>query len=204
MNVVFAQLRQAPTGDEIARLAQVAFRRHPMLLVMSDAARTLPTVGFLTVIEDAQFGHLGGYLILNVAGRPVEFHCTAPIQPSRAQQILYGPTLRPLLYGEQIGPALIARSKSAPLFVCTDAAPCLATRKLVETPIVLVGASEATIGHRFTLGELTASVDSSYIADEGGIAEHWRSWLHDFDLLEPFGRIREAIEEAQRSARPAA
>src|SRR4051812_23172961 len=54
-------------------------------------------LGFLTVVEDEQQGLVGGYLLLNPLGRPVEFHCTAPVKPNRAQQILYGPTLRPYL-----------------------------------------------------------------------------------------------------------
>ena len=54
-------------------------------------------LGFLTVVEHAELGLLGGYLLLNAAGRPLEFHCTAPVKPNRAQEILYGPTLRPYL-----------------------------------------------------------------------------------------------------------
>ena len=60
----------------------------------------VPAIGFLTVTEHAEHGLFGGYLILNVSGRPLEFHCTAPLKPSRAQEILYGPTLRPFLFGD--------------------------------------------------------------------------------------------------------
>ena len=70
-----------------------------------------PTFGFLTVVDDARFGLCGGYLVLNPAGRPLEFHCTAPIKPNRAQEILYGPTLHDFLYGEQIGGALIGNGR---------------------------------------------------------------------------------------------
>ncbi len=67
--------------------------------------------GFLTVVEHPQYGLFGGYLILNTAGRPLEFHCTAPIKPNRAQEILYGPTLESFLYGEQIGQTLISQGE---------------------------------------------------------------------------------------------
>ena len=70
-------------------------------------AKSKPTLGFLTVVEHPQYGLFGGYLVLNTAGRPLEFHCTAPIKPNRAQEILYGPTLESFLYGEQIGQTLI-------------------------------------------------------------------------------------------------
>jgi len=100
-----------------------------------------PVLGFLTVISDAQVGLFGGYLVLNWAGRPLEFHCTAPIKPNRAQQILYGSTLEPYLYGEQIGRALVAKTQHPPSVICTDVAAALALRGYVDWPMVLVGPS---------------------------------------------------------------
>ncbi len=97
-----------------------------------------PALGFLTVISDPQAGFFGGYLVLNWAGRPLEFHCTAPIKPNRAQQILYGPTLEPYLYGEQIGRALVRKTQHAPSLICTDVPAALALRPYVEWPVVLV------------------------------------------------------------------
>src|SRR5512137_623050 len=89
----------------------------------ASGAKSLATIGFLTICERPELGIVGGYLVLNTAGRPLEFHCTVPVRPSRAQEILYGPTLKPFLYGEQIGRALIAKAVSQPLFVCTDVEP---------------------------------------------------------------------------------
>lgn len=95
-------------------------------------------IGFLTVIEHPQHGLFGGYLLLNTAGRPLEFHCTAPIKPNRAQQILYGPTLESFLYGEQIGSTLLGHAKINAVAVCTDREPVLALRDLTDLPVVLV------------------------------------------------------------------
>jgi hypothetical protein len=95
-------------------------------------------IGFLTVLDDPQHGLFGGYLLLNLAGRPLEFHCTAPVKPNRAQQILYGPTLEAFLYGEQIGHTLLDHAKTEPLVVCTDREPVLAVRDLVSLPVALV------------------------------------------------------------------
>src|SRR3989304_4623640 len=95
-------------------------------------------LGFLTVLEYPAHGLVGGYLVLNQSGRPLEFHCTAPIKPNRAQQILYGPTLEPYLFGEQIGRALLARAAIEPVVICTDCEPALAVRRFIEVPVVLV------------------------------------------------------------------
>ena len=89
----------------------------------SSTANPTASLGFLTVIENDDLGLLGGYLLLNAAGRPLEFHCTAPVKPSRTQEILYGPTLKPFLYGEQIGQTLLTKSKLTPRRTCVLALP---------------------------------------------------------------------------------
>jgi hypothetical protein len=97
-----------------------------------------PAIGFLTVVGHEQHGLFGGYLVLNHNGRPLEFHCTAPVKPNRAQEILYGPTLEPFLYGEQIGRTLFEKSAATVHLICTDLAPVLALREFVQAPVALV------------------------------------------------------------------
>ena len=128
-----------------------------------------PALGFLTVLEHPQHGLMGGYLVLNRAGRPLEFHCTAPLKPNRAQQILYGPTLEPYLFGEQIGQALVAKSQVEPLMICTDLRPAMAVRSLVSAPVALVLADGDTgTGAepvRPTLAATIASATAESVAD---------------------------------------
>ncbi len=103
-----------------------------------DRSLSSGTLGFLTVVEHPEQGLFGGYLVLNRNGRPLEFHCTAPLRPNRAQRILYGPSLAPFLYGEQIGATLVGHAKASPLAVLTDCEPALAVREYVELPVALV------------------------------------------------------------------
>src|SRR2546421_3243023 len=105
--------------------------------------KSVPCLGFLTVVGNLELGLIGGYLLLNTAGRPLEFHCTAPVKPTRTQEILYGPTLKPYLCGEQIGQTLLAKSKLTPIVVCTDSEAVLAARDFSQVPIVLVLAAAA-------------------------------------------------------------
>jgi hypothetical protein len=169
------------------------------------STRSAACLGFLTVIEQAELGLLGGYLLLNAAGRPLEFHCTAPVKPNRAQEILYGTTLQPFLYGEQIGQTLLARSKATPLVVCTDCEPVLAARDFTHVPLVLVrGDEERGAGDReFTLARNRVMTALHYGSDQQAIREVWPAQADALDLLEPFARIREALEEAQKTARAA-
>jgi hypothetical protein len=173
----------------------------------------------------------GGYLVVNVTGRPLEFHCTAPVKPNRAQEILYGPTLRPYLFGEQIGFTLFAKAKVTPLWICTDRQPVLALRDLVEVPVVLVEDATTTLGfqdqsdrnaedlefstplEKDTRGEAEHAnlvksefgryelwVPRNHEADAQAVLDQWRTHAEALDGIEPFERIRDAIEEAQRVA----
>lgn len=203
---------------------------------MSDI-KSKPAIGFLTVISDAEHGLFGGYLVLNRAGRPLEFHCTAPIKPNRAQEILYGPTLEPYLFGEQIGQTLIRKAAHEVLTVCTDRQPVLAAREFVSVPIVMVLPAEAQPGGpapgpsqsasavplpglpnspspvatirlgeprranplvTFVLGRHYVAVPAEAEADRSLVAERLGPIAESLDLLEPFQRIRDAIEEARR------
>jgi hypothetical protein len=193
---------------------------------ISDAKPNL-SIGFLTVIDYPESGLFGGYLVLNRLGRPMEFHCTAPIKPSRAQQILYGATLEPYLYGEQIGRALVGAAKTQPAAILTDRRPALALRELVEMPVVYVldddaqaRIEEATANDSDRNASATWRTDSAHAGDSRLAAFHLgrnrlaaASWAVDdpqivanrlsdlaesFDFREPFERIREAIEEARR------
>ena len=165
-----------------------------------------PTIGFFSVVEQAEYGLFGGYLILNVSGRPLEFHCTAPVKANRAQEILYGPTLKPFLYGEQIGRTLIRKSQTEPLFICTDCEPALAVREFCSIPVVLVlGATALSASSpivQFRLATQTVAVASTFGNDQDLIQRRWQLCNSSIDLHEPFTRIHEAIEEARRNLRP--
>jgi hypothetical protein len=179
--------------------------------------------GFLTVLAHDQLGLAGGYLILNAAGRPLEFHTTTPLKPNRAQQILFGPTLEPYLYGEQIGQTLVCKGSLLPAAVYTDHERVLAVRDFVAAPVALVLPSDNMLGAAeaaprpsewhidpprrpggelapFVVGNNRLAVPGGRDADRQAIAQHMEA-LAGFDLSEPFGRIREAIEEAHRVTR---
>ena len=184
--------------------------------------KPLGTIGFLTVLEHEQQGLVGGYLILNTAGRPLEFHCTAPVKATRAQQILFGPTLEGYLYGEQIGQTLVSKGSLEPLVVCTDVHRALSVRDYTSTPVALVvtdaerarpdSAATTTSVWRvdatysiganlqpFEIGRNRLAVSSARDSDRQTITERLAATA-GLDLSEPFERIREAVEEALKAS----
>jgi hypothetical protein len=168
------------------------------------------TFGYLSVVHSAEHGYFGGYLIISELGRPLEFHCTSPVRPSRAQEILYGPTLQPYLVGEQIAAALLKAAKLTPRLVLTDQAAMLAARRCVEVPVALVVARreasssgtavEVLHGEidRIHAGEYELQLPLGFEAEREAVLQGIALVSQRVDLSEPFGRIHEAIREAQR------
>lgn len=178
-------------------------------------------LGFLTVVEHEQHGLLGGYLVLNSTGRPLEFHCTSGVRPNRAQAILFGPTLDAYLYGEQIGQTLVSKSSLSPRLICTNQRQAVALRDFVDIPVILVerraavaptangdsifridGAHQgAPMRHVLNRGLDCISISAAKPADGQQVQELLAALSETFDLSEPFDRIHGAIEEAQRGAK---
>lgn len=179
----------------------------------SETSVSLPEfVGFLSVLDIEGVGFCGGYLLLNSSGRPVEFHCTLPVNPDRAQRILYGSTLEPFLYSEHIGKPLLEKSRLNPGAVFVEQASLLDLNSHTSKPVVHVfrESSESTRESSETDEAATdAPVPESVLRFKSGCIESDATarTLVDLldqriDLFEPFARIRDALNEAH-SARAA-
>ena len=179
------------------------------------------TFGYLSVINSAEHGYFGGYLIVGPLGRPLEFHCTAPVRPSRAQRILYGPTLEPFLLGEQIAGAMLDAAKLKPSLILTNCEATLHARSRIISPMALLcgnagpasgSADPMRAGTDIALNPQSSSgphksfsVDAflfilpiGFESDREEAMRLLADLVRQIDLAEPFGRIEEAIREAQR------
>jgi len=67
---------------------------------------------FVAIKEGASY--LGGLLITNSIGIPLDFRYTEPITPTKLQSLLYGRALEPHIKGEVIQKALMKEVKSPP------------------------------------------------------------------------------------------
>lgn len=161
--------------------------------------------GFLTAVESPTHGVFGGYLIVDGLGRPLEFHCTAPVKVSRAQQILYGPTLTPHLHGQQIGGTLLGEGQVEPVVVLTDSPALMHVRQHTRLPVALVekveppGATDAGGGLLIGGTRVTVTAGSAVEEATAALREQLELLAGAVDLCEPFERIRLALDEAQRS-----
>jgi hypothetical protein len=164
------------------------------------------SLGFLTVLQEGG-GYLGGYLVTNAWGRPLEFRLTSAVQPNRVQQVLYASTLVPYVCADLIGKALVDRAGVPAHLIVTDREPVLGLREKVETPVAWL--LPQTDARAEDLREAGRAVP---LARGGGLlacharhpadVESVRALLEQldgaFDLAEPFARIREAVAEARK------
>jgi hypothetical protein len=169
------------------------------------ASKESKTIGYFTVAEDERTGWTGGLLILNGAGRPLEFQCTLPVRPSRAHEILYGPTLRAHVIGEVMGPLLVQKSKTPISLLCCDQPESLSLESFIDAPVALVGEaaeeSEGPMSSDILNGFESVKVAgaSFFVALENTerVSQLAPGFADLPDAIEPFDRIREAIKEAQ-------
>jgi len=166
--------------------------------VSPTVAPTTQAVGFLTIVQENN-GYLGGYLVTNPWGRPLEFRLSTAVQPNRIQQILYGPTLQSYLCAELIGKTLVEKTAVATQCIFTDCEAALGLRFHIAAPIVWLQIDGS--------GQTAQPVEDRpwplrshqrFPDDVGRVRELLDSLDSGLDLAEPFLRIREAMSEARK------
>jgi hypothetical protein len=164
-------------------------------------------LGFLTILHEAS-GYLGGYLVTNAWGRPLEFRLSTAVQPNRVQQILYGDTLQPYICSDLIGKTLVEKTGTLVQALFTDREPALDLRRSVDFPVAWVSSgseSSATLSSAAVAEVRPATSSTGPIFHHPGFPGDGPK-LHGVlgqlpdavDFAEPFVRIREAIGEARR------
>lgn len=207
--------------DYTGRSWQTSLEQAPLIFMTSSDGKPLPAIGFLTAVESPRHGLFGGYLVLSLQGRPLEFRCTTPVQPTRAQEILYGPTLRPYLLCELLGQPLISQSALRPELLLTNQEEMLGLALLCDLPLGLVSivddqsasVADDVFGKHCDLS-LSHPPNSSSLSTWGNcqvqftteteVEPSTRELLDRLasyvELSEPFSRIEAALAEAQQAA----
>lgn len=157
-------------------------------------------------------GFLGGYLVTNQWGRPLEFRLSSAVQPNRVQKILYANTLQTYICSDLIGKTLIDKTGLAPHLVVTDTQAALDLRYKLDVPVAWIAQTErAQLRLANTPG--TPQVEpvcpslpvrgaihchDHFPDDVQAIAALMDRLAGGLDLAEPFARIREAVGEARK------
>jgi hypothetical protein len=164
-------------------------------------------LGFLTAIEVPEKGFVGGLLITNHYGRPLEFQCTVPVKPNATQEILYGSALEPFVLGELIGGTLVDKAGVKPQIVLTDREQILELRNHVDRPVALVLSDDskrpaAADPHELAttrIGGRILQFHAAHADDRDAVEQNAKQIPASADLGEPFERVREALQEVLRN-----
>jgi hypothetical protein len=163
-----------------------------------------PNLGFLTVLHEAS-GYLGGFLVTNLWGRPLEFRLSSAVQPNRVQQILYGGTLQAYVCADLIGKTLVEKAGVPVQLLVTDQEQVLDLRLKVEVPVLWLAAADdprvsaaGNVVSPASGGRGPLLRHPHYPGDEAAARELLARLDGGLDLAEPFARIREAIGEARK------
>jgi hypothetical protein len=151
-------------------------------------------LGFLTVLHENN-GYIGGYLVTNQWGRPLEFRLSSAVQPNRVQQIIYGDTLEPYVCADLIAKTLVEKTPTPVQCIWTDFAPVLELRRSLELPVALW--SDSPVNR--ALAQRTHAVCHASFPDDAPLVHDLVDRLDGtVTLSEPFARIRAAISEARK------
>jgi hypothetical protein len=166
---------------------------------LASAESTTLNLGFLTVAREAN-AYLGGYLVTNQWGRPLEFRLSSAVQPNRVQQILYGDTLEPYICGELIGKTLVEKTGIGVQLVITDTEAALELRPRLDLPVVLVAPATTSTGQGSPASSISPQIRCHlrFPEDPSAFQTILDKVKGNLDIAEPFHRIREAMAEARK------
>jgi len=159
-------------------------------------------LGFMETMEVDGRGHIGGLLITNQNGRPLEFQCTTPVRPNRTQEILFGETLRSWLLGELIGCTLLDRVSIKPSLIITSDPHLLELRNHTSIPVACAAEAKSLVaeqGGTLRIGSSILRFHEAHGSDADMLSRQKHLLPDSADLAEPLERVREALAETVRT-----
>lgn len=168
-------------------------------------------IGYLSLERNEERkSFLGALLVVDTMSRPIEFRVTFPVRPTAIQQPLYGDALEPYIGVELCGKQLIDALDNEASLILVSEEFLLELRSYFKKAILLVMRSgdvievssdegEEKIKSRITsasgrfqpINIYSANTHPEDISDSQEIME---SFFEDTDVLEPFERIKVAVE----------
>jgi hypothetical protein len=132
----------------------------------------------------------GGCLVTDGLTRPLEFRVSGPIRPTSIQKVLYGDTMHEYICNDLVGlPMLNALESSVDMILVRDA-EFLKLRLQVDRPVLWV---RANVDGQYVLQSLPG-----YEQEAESGRDMLPKRLRGRNIMEPFLRIRNALEEAHK------
>jgi len=130
----------------------------------------------------------GGCLVTDGMTRPLEFRVSGPIRPTSLQRVLYGDTLQEYICTDLIGVPMLKGLENKPDMILVREAEFLKLRPKTDVPVLWV---RATVDGQYVLQAFPG-----YEAEAEAGRDTLPRRLRGRNVMEPFTRIRSALEEA--------
>ncbi len=146
----------------------------------------------------------GGVLLTDEKTKPVEFRITSKVKLEELQKILYGSSLKEVLFKEKFGIELLSALSENYDIVLTQDKEILSIRQYIDAPVIFIRKFDpfmpkdrlshkvVNIHEKFEPLIFTISKE-----DENkliSISKKLNEIYKNFDLLEPFKRVEKAME----------
>ncbi|MEI6488251.1 MAG: hypothetical protein WCP52_04780 [Bacteroidota bacterium] len=169
-------------------------------------------IGFVSLYEtEVRDSYVGTVLITDHYGIPLEFKCTHSVKATAIQKALYGERLEPYIGIELCGVPLLKSITNTPDFLFINIPYLVGIRKKIDLPTILISRAEKnkdTESSANTGDEKILIVNEYDTYEPIEIEYHPDFAKHDsnltleeiqlvfanFDLFEPFDRMRKSVE----------
>ena len=132
----------------------------------------------------------GGCLVTDGSTHPLEFRVSGAIQPTSMQRILYGDTLREYICIHLVGLPMLEAMESKPDLILVRAPEFLKLRPQIEVPVLWARATENS--------QYVLQAHPGYDQEAEIGRDMLPKRLRGRNIMEPFVRIRTALEEAHK------
>lgn len=145
-------------------------------------------IGFVSVAANSANGNaVGGMLVADNTGIPLEFVITTAVRPTAAQQILYGKRLKSYVAVNLCGKELLSSVKTKPAVIFVRDETLLTLHEFTEIPVLLIRRNEelGSAAGRPTVVPPKAHPKYAQMIDLTSL---------DADMLDAFDRIEKCRE----------
>jgi hypothetical protein len=155
--------------------------------------------GYLGIEKKSDETYIGGIIISDIYGIPVEFKYTEPVRPTNLQKILYGKSIEKYLTVDILAKKLLMSIQEKPRFILVKDMSLLQTQS--KFPVIFIESikketNEASENDdRYRTDMIGKEYKIVYVNTLTSEEYQWLTSISkEIDIIEPFSRLKEALD----------
>jgi hypothetical protein len=155
--------------------------------------------GYLGIEKKSDETYIGGIIISDIYGIPVEFKYTEPVKPTNLQKILYGKSIEKYLTVDILAKKLLMSIQEKPRFILVKDMSLLQTQS--KFPVIFIESikketNEASENDdRYRTDMIGKEYKIVYVNTLTSEEYQWLTSISkEIDIIEPFSRLKEALD----------